>query len=184
MAGEAVRNEADYVVVGAGSAGCAVAGRLAATGASVILLEAGGPDSSMMFRKPGMIAMIHADPKLKAKFDWGFYNAPQPNLFNRKIPATRGRLMGGSSSVNGMIFVRGHRADFDSWAAEGNTGWGYDDVLPVYKRLEDWEGGPDQFRGAGGPNGRGGNEAQREDESGCTTVHRTPPAEATGLVEH
>ncbi len=151
MAGEAVRNEADYVVVGAGSAGCAVAGRLAATGASVILLEAGGPDSSMMFRKPGMIAMIHADPKLKAKFDWGFYNAPQPNLFNRKIPATRGRLMGGSSSVNGMIFVRGHRADFDSWAAEGNTGWGYDDVLPVYKRLEDWEGGPDQFRGAGGP---------------------------------
>ncbi|MDN5894536.1 MAG: FAD-dependent oxidoreductase [Nocardioides sp.] len=144
-------NEAEYVVVGAGSAGCAVAGRLADAGHSVVLLEAGGPDKSMMFRKPGMITMIHADPKLKAKFDWGYYNAPQKNLLNRKIPATRGKLMGGSSSVNGMIFVRGNKSDFDSWAEEGNKGWSYEDVLPSYKRLENWEGGVDEFRGSGGP---------------------------------
>ncbi|KRF19095.1 choline dehydrogenase [Nocardioides sp. Soil797] len=144
-------NEAEYVVVGAGSAGCAVAGRLADAGHSVVLLEAGGADKSMMFRKPGMITMIHAEPKLKAKFDWGYYNAPQPHLNNRKIPATRGKLMGGSSSVNGMIFVRGNRADFDSWADEGNKGWGYDDVLETYKKMENWEGGADDYRGAGGP---------------------------------
>lgn len=144
-------NAADYVVVGAGSAGCAVAGRLADSGASVILLEAGGSDNNIMFKKPGMITMIHADPRLKARFDWGYYNAPQPNLLGRRMPATRGRLMGGSSSVNGMIFVRGHRADFDSWAAEGNTGWGYDDILATYKKMENWGGGADDYRGAGGP---------------------------------
>lgn len=144
-------SEAEYVVVGAGSAGCAVAGRLADAGHSVVLLEAGGPDTSMMFKTPGMIAMIHAEPKLKAKFDWGFYHVPQANLNNRKVPATRGRLMGGSSSVNGMIFVRGNRADFDSWADEGNKGWSYDDVLATYKKLESWEGGASDYRGSGGP---------------------------------
>lgn len=144
-------HEADYVVVGAGSAGCAVAARLAQSGASVVLVEAGGPDKSIMFRRPGMITMIHADPKLKARFDWGFYNAPQPRLLNRRIPATRGKLMGGSSSVNGMIFVRGNRADFESWEREGNKGWGYDDVLAAYKRLETWEGPPSDYRGTDGP---------------------------------
>lgn len=151
MSKTVVVDEADYVVVGAGSAGCAVAGRLAEAGNSVVLLEAGGRDKSMMFRKPGMITMIHADPKLKARFDWGYYNAPQPHLNNRRIPATRGKLLGGSSSVNGMIFVRGNRADFDSWEAEGNKGWGYDDVLAAYRRMEDWEGGASDYRGAGGP---------------------------------
>ena len=144
-------NEAEYVVVGAGSAGCAVAGRLADAGHSVVLLEAGGADKSMMFKTPGMITMIHAEPKLKAKFDWGYYHVPQANLNNRKVPATRGRLMGGSSSVNGMIFVRGNRADFDSWADEGNKGWAYDDVLATYKKLENWEGGASDYRGSGGP---------------------------------
>ena len=105
------QNEADYVVVGSGSAGAAVAGRLAESGASVVVLEAGGPDKSMMFRVPGMIAMMHAEPKLKERFDWGLYNAPQKHLNNRKVPATRGKVLGGSSSVNGMIFVRGHRSD-------------------------------------------------------------------------
>ena len=144
-------SEAEYIVVGAGSAGCAVAGRLADAGHSVVLLEAGGPDKSMMFKTPGMITMIHAEPKLKAKFDWGYYHVPQANLNNRKVPATRGRLMGGSSSVNGMIFVRGNRADFDSWADEGNKGWAYDDVLATYKKLENWEGGASDYRGSGGP---------------------------------
>ncbi|WP_310962287.1 GMC family oxidoreductase [Nocardioides terrisoli] len=144
-------NEAEYVVVGAGSAGCAVAGRLAEAGRSVILVEAGGPDTSIMFRRPGMITMIHSEPKLKKKFDWGFYNAPQVNVLNRRIPATRGRVMGGSGSVNGMIFVRGNRANFDAWEAEGNKGWGYEDVLRSYKRLEDWAGAPSEYRGKGGP---------------------------------
>ncbi len=144
-------DEADYVVVGAGSAGCAVAARLAESGASVVLIEAGGSDDSMMFKKPGMITMMHAEPKLKAKFDWGYYHAPQEHLLGRTIPATRGKVLGGSSSVNGMIFVRGNRADFDSWAAEGNTGWSYEDVLGTYKSLENWEGGADEFRGSGGP---------------------------------
>lgn len=144
-------NEAEYVVVGAGSAGCAVAGRLADAGHSVVLLEAGGPDKSMMFRKPGMITMIHAEPKLKAKFDWGYYHAPQEHMLNRKVPATRGKLMGGSSSVNGMIFVRGNRADFDGWAQEGNKGWAYDDLLPTFKKMESWEGGASEYRGGSGP---------------------------------
>ena len=144
-------NEAEYVVVGAGSAGCAVAGRLADAGKSVVLLEAGGADKSMMFKTPGMITMIHAEPKLKAKFDWGYYHVPQPHLNNRKVPATRGRIMGGSSSVNGMIFVRGNRADFDSWAQDGIKGWSYDDVLPAFKRMETWEGGASDYRGGRGP---------------------------------
>lgn len=151
MAKQPLVNEAEYVVVGAGSAGCAVAGRLADAGRSVVLLEAGGPDKSMMFKTPGMITMIHADPKLKARFDWGYYHVPQKNLNNRTVPATRGKLMGGSSSVNGMIFVRGNKADFDSWADEGNKGWSYDELLPAFKRLENWEGGSDEFRGSGGP---------------------------------
>lgn len=149
--GQVQPSEAEYVVVGAGSAGAAVAARLAQAGHSVILLEAGGKASSMAFRKPGMIAMIHSDPKLKGMFDWGYYHAPQKHMLDRKIPATRGKLLGGSSSVNGMIFVRGNKANFDSWEAEGNTGWGYDDVLATYKKMENWEGGASDYRGAGGP---------------------------------
>lgn len=144
-------NEADYVVVGAGSAGGPVARRLADSGASVVLLEAGGDGRSFMFKRPGMITMIHAEPKLKAKFDWGYYHAPQPNLLNRKIPATRGKLVGGSSAVNGMIFVRGHRANYDAWEAEGNKGWGYDDLLPTFRKMESYAEGADEFRGANGP---------------------------------
>ena len=143
--------EADYVVVGAGSAGCALAGRLAAAGERVILIEAGGPDKSIMFKRPGMITMIHSEPKLKQKFDWGYYNAPAEHVNGRKIPATRGRVMGGSGSVNGMIFVRGNKENFDSWEAEGNKGWGYDDVLASYKSMEDWQGPASDYRGTGGP---------------------------------
>ena len=143
--------EADYVVVGAGSAGCAVAGRLAEAGRSVLLVEAGGPDSSIMFRRPGMITMIHSEPKLKKRFDWGFRHAEQEHLGGRRPSAPRGRVMGGSGSVNGMIYVRGNKGNFDSWEAEGNTGWGYVDVLRQYKRMEDWQGAPSEYRGHGGP---------------------------------
>ena len=145
------RDEADYVVVGAGSAGSAVASRLAESGASVILLEAGKKDTSMLVTKPGMIGPMHAEPKIKKTVDWGYYTTPQKHMNNRVIPQTRGKVVGGSSSVNGLLWVRGNRANYDSWAAEGNTGWDADSVNEAYKRVEDFEDGADDYRGAGGP---------------------------------
>ncbi|MGH3334026.1 MAG: GMC family oxidoreductase, partial [Nocardioidaceae bacterium] len=144
-------NEADYVVVGGGSAGCIVARRLAETGASVVLLEAGRPDRTRLVRKPGMIAVLHSVPQLKKRFDWNYYTVPQQHALNRRIPSTRGKVLGGSSSVNGMLFVRGNRKNYDDWAAEGCTGWGFEDVLPSFKRMESWEDGPTDLRGSGGP---------------------------------
>lgn len=144
-------NEADYVVVGSGSAGSAVAGRLAEAGHSVILLEAGKSDEKFLVKKPGMIGPMHAVPEIKKTVDWGYYCVPQKHILDRKMPSPRGKVVGGSSSVNGMVYVRGNRANFDSWAAEGNTGWDADSVNAAYKRMEDYEGGEDQFRGAGGP---------------------------------
>ncbi|WP_316573917.1 GMC family oxidoreductase [Nocardia canadensis] len=147
--------ETDYVVVGAGSAGCAVARRLAESGASVVLLEAGGPDDKgwarMLFRIPGAINVMHSTPQLKKLFDWGDKSIPQRHALGRRIPMTHGRILGGSSSVNGMLFVRGHRKNFDDWAAEGCHGWAYEDVLPYFQRMEDWEDGASEWRGSGGP---------------------------------
>lgn len=145
-----MQRSADYVVVGAGSAGCVLARRLADSGASVVLLEAGGPDKSMFVRKPGMIAVFHNVPQLKKRMVWDYYSTPQASALGRKIPQLRGKVLGGSGSVNGMIFVRGHRKNFDDWAADGCAGWSYQDVLRSYKRLEDWEDGATDFRGAGG----------------------------------
>jgi len=142
---------ADYVVVGAGSAGCIVARRLAEAGASVVLLEAGGTDRSRIIRTPGLVAVMHSVPQVKKRFDWGFVSTPQAGALNRRIPQVRGKVLGGSSSINGMLFVRGNRQNFDDWAADGCPGWSYDDVLPSYKRLENWEDGPTDFRGSGGP---------------------------------
>ncbi|WP_067531737.1 GMC family oxidoreductase [Nocardia crassostreae] len=143
--------EADYVVVGAGSVGAVVAGRLAERGASVILLEAGRKDDTRLVTSPGMITMVHTVPQLKKRVTWKQFSTPQKHANDRLIPMNRGKVLGGSSSVNGMLFVRGNRANFDSWAAEGCKGWGYDDVLPAYKRLENWEGGASAVRGTGGP---------------------------------
>lgn len=142
---------ADYVVVGAGSAGCVLARRLADSGASVVLVEAGGPDRTPLVRKPGLIAVFHNVPQLKKKLDWGFYSTPQGSALDRKIPQTRGKVLGGSGSINGMLFVRGHRKNYDDWAADGCPGWGYEDVLASYKRMENWEDGASELRGAGGP---------------------------------
>jgi choline dehydrogenase len=144
-------SEADYVVVGSGSSGAAIAGRLAEAGASVIVLEAGKSDEQLLVRKPGMIGPLHSVPQLKKLVDWGYYSVPQKHLLNRAMPVPRGKVVGGSSSVNGMVYVRGNRANFDSWAAEGNVGWDADSVNATYKRLEDFEDGENAFRGAGGP---------------------------------
>ncbi len=144
-------SETDYVVVGAGSAGCIVASRLAEGGAKVTLLEAGGKDGSRFLRVPGMMSIIHTVPQVKKKFDWGYYTVPQKHALGRRIPTVRGKVMGGSSSINGLLFVRGHQGNYDDWAAGGCDGWSHRDVLPSFKRLEDWEGGASELRGAGGP---------------------------------
>ncbi|MFI5298576.1 MAG: GMC family oxidoreductase [Polyangiales bacterium] len=144
--------EFDYIVVGAGSAGAIVASRLAEDPACrVLLVEGGGSDRTRFCTVPGMISIVHTIPQVKNKFDWGYYTVPQKHAANRRIPTVRGKVMGGSSSINGMLYVRGNRQNFDDWAAEGCTGWGFDDVLRCYKRNEDWEGGASSFRGAGGP---------------------------------
>ncbi len=139
---------ADYIVAGAGSAGCVLARRLAQSGATVILLEAGGPDRTRLVRKPGMIAIFHNVPALKKRLDWGYYTAPQAGALGRRIPQPRGRVLGGSGSINGMLFVRGNRKNYDDWAVPG---WSYENVLSSFKRMEDWEDGATALRGAGGP---------------------------------
>ena len=144
-------NEADYVVVGSGSSGSVVAGRLAEAGHSVILLEAGKSDEKFLVKKPGMIGPMHAVPEIKRTVDWGYYSTPQKHMLDRKMPTPRGKVVGGSSSVNGMVYVRGNRANFDSWAAEGCQGWDADSVNAAYKRMEDFEDGENDYRGAGGP---------------------------------
>ena len=145
------KNEADYVVVGSGSSGATIAGRLAQSGASVIVLEAGKSDEQYLVRKPGMIGPMHSVPSIKAKVDWGLYSSPQKHMLDRKMPVPRGKVVGGSSSINGMVYVRGNRANYDSWAAEGNTGWSADEVNAAYQRMEDFEDGASDYRGAGGP---------------------------------
>ncbi|MDO9454463.1 GMC family oxidoreductase [Nocardioides sp.] len=145
------QDEADYVVVGSGSSGAAIAGRLAESGASVIVLEAGKSDEKFLTKKPGMIGPMHSVPEIKKTVDWGYYSVPQKHLLDRKMPVPRGKVVGGSSSINGMVYVRGNRANYDSWAAEGNTGWDADTVNAAYKKMEDFEDGEDTFRGTGGP---------------------------------
>ena len=144
--------EYDYVIVGAGSSGCVVASRLSEDpSCRVLLIEAGGSDRTRFCTKPGMVSIVHTVPKVKKRFDWGYYTHPQPNALERKLPYVRGKVLGGSSAINGMVFVRGNRKNYDDWAEAGCDGWSYDDVLPYFKRLETFEGGDPSFRGGQGP---------------------------------
>ncbi len=142
----------DYIVVGSGSAGAIIAARLAEDpGTTVLLLEAGGSDRTTLVRKPGMISLVHQIDQLKKKLDWGFYTVPQKSLNERRITFSRGKVVGGSSSVNGMIYLRGNQQNYDDWAARGCEGWSFADVLPFYKKLEDHQDGETEYHGAGGP---------------------------------
>ena len=140
--------EFDFVVVGAGSAGCALAARLSEDPrVTVCLLEAGGRDSSPWIHIPVGYFKTMGNPKT----DWCFMAERDPGLNGRSISWPRGRVLGGSSSINGLLYVRGQPQDFDGWRQLGCTGWGWDDVQPVFKRAENWEGGGDEHRGSGGP---------------------------------
>ena len=147
-----MKEDFDYIVVGAGSAGGIIAARLSEDpSCQVLLLEAGGTDRTRLCTVPGMVSVIHTTPQVKKRFDWGYYTAPQAHGRDRRMPYVRGKVLGGSSSINGMVYVRGNRKNYDDWAAEGCAGWGYADAVRCYKRFEDWEGGADEHRGAGGP---------------------------------
>jgi choline dehydrogenase len=131
-----IMNEADYIVVGAGSAGCAIAYRLAEAGHKVLVIEHGGTDAGPFIKMPAALSY----PMNMARYDWGYETEPEPHMDGRRMACPRGKVIGGSSSINGMIYVRGHAHDYDTWAEMGADGWSYADVLPYFRRMEQWHG--------------------------------------------
>jgi choline dehydrogenase len=139
----------DYIIIGAGSAGCVLAGRLTEDpAAKVLLLEAGGKDDALLVRMPAAVGTLLG---AKGDYNWGFWTEPEAQLDGRRLWWPRGRGWGGSSSINGMIYIRGHARDYDQWRQMGLDGWGYADVLPYFMRAESLEGGGDDYHGADGP---------------------------------
>src|SRR5262245_25603325 len=137
----------DFIIVGAGSAGCVVAERLSASGRhSVLVLEAGGSDLRFFIQMPLGYGKTFFDPAV----NWNYKTEPDPGLAGNADHWPRGKVLGGSSSINAMVWIRGHPADYDEWRDRGNPGWGFDDLLPVFKAIEDNEAGADQWRGVGG----------------------------------
>ncbi|MGE0419436.1 MAG: GMC family oxidoreductase, partial [Acetobacteraceae bacterium] len=140
--------EFDYIVTGAGSAGCVVAARLSENGRHrVLLLEAGPPDTNPWIHIPLGFARTYVNPKV----NWKFETAPQPQLNNRQLYLPRGKTLGGSSSINGMVYIRGNHGDYDEWRQRGCDGWDWDSVLPYFKKAENQTRGADDFHGVGGP---------------------------------
>jgi choline dehydrogenase len=140
--------EADYVIVGSGSAGSALAYRLSEDGRySIIVIEFGGTDFGPFIQMPAALSF----PMNMTRYDWGFSTEPEPHLGGRVLATPRGKVLGGSSSINGMVYVRGHARDFDHWAESGAAGWAFADVLPYFKRMEHAQGGEDGWRGTDGP---------------------------------
>ena len=139
---------ADYIVVGAGSAGCVIAARLSEAGKTVILVEAGSRDRHPLIHIPAGVGHL----LYNSRYNWMYSSDGEPGTYNRPIHTPRGKVLGGSSSINGMLYVRGNPADYDGWAQLGCSGWSYDDVLPLFKRSETYEnGGEPNYRGRGGP---------------------------------
>ncbi|MHC2275112.1 choline dehydrogenase-like flavoprotein [Bradyrhizobium diazoefficiens] len=140
--------EFDYIIVGAGSAGCVLANRLSADGKhSVLLLEAGPKDSNIWIHVPLGYGKLFKEKSV----NWMYQTEPEPELKGRQVFQPRGKTLGGSSSINGLLYVRGQHEDYDRWRQRGNTGWGYDDVLPYFKKAESQSRGADQYHGSGGP---------------------------------
>ena len=143
--------QAEFVIVGAGSAGCAMAYRLAQAGRRVIVIEHGGSDAGPFIQMPAALSY----PMNMRMYDWGYMSEPEPHLDGRRLACPRGKVIGGSSSINGMVYVRGHAMDFDHWEEAGARGWSYADVLPYFRRMESWHdnghGGDPAWRGSDGP---------------------------------
>ena len=148
----------DYIIVGAGSAGCVLADRLSAEGRhQVLLLEYGGSDRGPFIQMPSALSY----PMNMSLYNWGFETEPEPALGGRRLATPRGKVVGGSSSINGMVYVRGHARDFDEWQAQGATDWDYSHCLPYFKKAETWAFGGDEYRGESGPLGvNNGNQMQ------------------------
>ncbi|MGB2178646.1 MAG: GMC family oxidoreductase N-terminal domain-containing protein, partial [Hyphomonas sp.] len=144
MAGSPEIGTADYVIVGAGSAGCVLANRLSASGKhDVALLEYGGSDIGPFIQMPAALSY----PMNMKRYDWGYRSQPEPHIGGRRLATPRGKVLGGSSSINGLVYIRGNARDFDAWEAQGATGWSGKHVAPYFRRLENVEGADPAIRG-------------------------------------